>query len=103
MTETIQREDVIKLANLLNIEATEETVNWVLEEYDNWEAEALDSIGDDTIENMLLSRNPQEELTSQETTGLIAMINFAISHRITDKVSDLSYLELIYLKNKLQK
>lgn len=103
MTETIQREDVIKLANLLNIEATEETVNWVLEEYDNWEAEALDSIGDDTIENMLLSRNPQEELTSQETTGLIAMINFAISHRITDKVSDLSYLELINLKNKLQK
>jgi len=46
---------------------------------------------------------PQRELTAEETAGLLSMINFSISHRITEKVSDLSYLELINLKNKLQK
>lgn len=44
-----------------------------------------------------------EELTKDEQNGLISLINYATAKRIGDNASGLSYLELITLKNKLQK
>lgn len=41
-------------------------------------------------------------LTPDEIKGLLTMINYLISQRINDKASDLSYTDLLNLKNKLQ-
>jgi len=44
-----------------------------------------------------------QELTSSEVKGLISIINYVVNNRATDEASDLSYTELLELKNKLQK
>jgi len=41
------------------------------------------------------------ELSKDELVGLRQLINYAINNRIIDKATDLSYTELINLKNKL--
>jgi len=42
-----------------------------------------------------------DELSSTELVGLQSLINYVINQRINDQASNLSYLELINLKNKL--
>jgi hypothetical protein len=44
-----------------------------------------------------------QELTTDEINGLISLINYVIGKRKSDKASDLSYTELLELKNKLQR
>ena len=41
------------------------------------------------------------ELTPMERHGLLQVIGYVINKRVNDKASDLSYTELLNLKNKL--
>lgn len=43
-----------------------------------------------------------EKLTKDEIVGLIQLINYVIEKRVNDKATDLSYTELLNLKNKLK-
>ena len=44
-----------------------------------------------------------DELTTDEIKGLTSIINYVINIRIVNNASDLSYLELLNLKNKIQR
>lgn len=44
-----------------------------------------------------------EELTQDEQNGLISILHYIIYARVGDNASNLSYLELLNLKNKLSK
>ena len=42
------------------------------------------------------------ELTQSELSGIVQMITYCIGQRINDSASDLSYMELLELRNKLR-
>ena len=45
----------------------------------------------------------EQEPTEEEKSGILDLINYVIDKRVSDKATDLSYTELLNLKNKLQK
>ena len=44
-----------------------------------------------------------EELTQDDLNALISLVNYSINNRTNEVASGLSYLELLNLKNKLNK
>ncbi len=49
-----------------------------------------------------LELDKENEITKEEKQGILQLINYAINKRVNNKATDLSYTELLNLKNKLQ-
>jgi hypothetical protein len=84
MTKEISREDVIQVGNDLNINLSDSTIDWVLEEYDSWAKFDTTSNWTEIVESMLYSNKSIMKFTPTSETARQEVLEYSLNE-LTDQ------------------